>query len=184
MNTFTLHTAETAPSESAATLSMVQERYGFIPNLAGYLAESPTTLGAVMSLAQLFDKSSFTPTEQQIILLTVSLMNGCTYCKTAHTGLSRKAEMDDATLDAVINFSPLPDPKQNTLRNFVRSIVENKGHVDDAQTTDFLNAGYTKAQVFETILGISMKTLTNYSNHFAGTNPNEEFIAMAAPANA
>ena len=43
----------------------------------------------------------------------------------------------------------------------------------------FLATGYTKAQVFEVVMGVAMKTLTNYSNHLAGAVPNPEFIAMA-----
>ncbi|MCH6258168.1 carboxymuconolactone decarboxylase family protein [Puniceicoccaceae bacterium K14] len=184
MTTFTKHTTSTAPKGSSEILEKVEERYGFIPNLAAYLAESPAALGSLMSLAQAFDASSFTEHEQQIIQLTVSLMNGCTYCKTAHTALSRKADLDDETLQATIAFAPLPDAKQTTLRDFTRVVVENKGHVSEEELLKFLEAGYTQAQVFEVILGISMKTLTNYSNHFTGAKPNPEFIAMAEPATA
>ncbi len=40
-------------------------------------------------------------------------------------------------------------------------------------------AGYTKVKVFEVVMGVPIKTLTNYSNHLAGAVPNPEFVAMA-----
>lgn len=179
MDIFTKHTDATAPKGAAEVLSKVKERYGFIPNLAAYIAEAPLVLDSVMGLSGAFDKTSFSPQEQQIILATVSVLNDCSYCRTAHTALSRKAGMDDKTLKAVLDISPLPDKKQNALRDFTRALIEERGQVDEEKIHAFLGAGYTKAQVFEVVLGIAMKTLTNYSNHLAGAEPNREFVMMA-----
>lgn len=182
MSLFTQHTRESAPAESAAILDKVEERYGFVPNLAAYFAESPTSLGAILSLTGAFDETSFTAQEQQLILLTVSLLNGCSYCKTAHTALSRKVEMDDADLKALINFETLPNERLNTLRDFTKLMHEKKGMLADAEIQAFLDAGFSKAQVIELVLGLSLKTLTNTVNHLAGSQPNPEFVAMAEPA--
>lgn len=182
MSVFTKHTTETAPQGAAEVLAKVQERYGFIPNLAAFVAESPVTLGALLGLVKAFDETSFSPQEQQIVLLTVSLTNGCAYCKTVHTALSRQSGLDDATLQALLNFDPLPDSKQNALRDFAQSVAQQRGHLDEGTVEAFLQAGYSKAQVFEVVLGVSMKTLTNYSNHLAGAEPNAEFLAMAEAA--
>lgn len=179
MSIFTQHTDMTAPKEAAEVLSKVKERYGFIPNLAAYLAESPLVLNAVLNLAGAFDKASLTPQEQQIVSLTVSTLNGCGYCKTVHTALGRMAEIDPETLEATISFEPLPDKKLNALRDFTRKVVEEKGWVNEHDVQAFLAAGYTKAQVFEVVMGVAMKTLTNYSNHLASAVPNPEFVAMA-----
>lgn len=182
MSIFVQHTAETAPAEAGPILEKIKERYGFIPNLAAKFAESPVTLGAVLNLAGTFDETSYTPQEQQVILLTVSLLNGCTYCKTAHTALGRKAEVGDADLKAIINFEPLPTDRLNTLRNFTKLVYEKRGFLEQSEVEAFLADGFTKAQILELILGLAMKTLTNYANHIADTQPNPEFLAMAEPA--
>ena len=179
MSIFTQYTDLTAPKGAAAVLSKVKERYGFIPNLAAYVAESPLVLDAVLNLVGAFDKVSLTPQEQQIVLLTVSALNGCGYCKTVHTALGRMAEIDSKTLKATIAFEPLPDRKLNALRDFTRKVMEEKGWVKENDVQEFLAAGYTKAQVFEVVMGVAMKTLTNYSNHLAGAEPNPQFVAMA-----
>lgn len=183
MSLFIKHTAATAPKGAAEVLARVKDRYGFIPNLAAHLAEAPLVLDAAMNLAGAFDKTSFTEIEQQIILVTVSLLNNCNYCKTVHTALARKAGIDDMTLKAALALEPLPDAKLNTLRDFTRAVVEEKGWVKKDKVQKFLDAGYTKAQVFEVVMGIAMKTLTNYSNHLADAQPNPEFIAMAGGKN-
>lgn len=180
MSLFTQHTALTAPKGAAEVLSRVKERYGFVPNLAAHVAESPLVLDAVLHLAGAFDKSSLTAQEQQIVLLTVSTLNGCGYCRTVHTALARKANVDDPNLQATIGLAPLPDRKLGALRDFTRQVVENRGRVREADQRAFLAAGFTRAQVFEVVLGVALKTLTNYSNHLAGAAPNPEFVAMAA----
>ncbi len=179
MSLFTQHTDKTAPKEAAVVLARAKERYGFIPNLAAFLAESPLVLEATLNLVGAFDKTSLTPQERQLVLLTVSALNGCSYCRTAHTALGRMAEVDAATLKAIIAFEPLPDRKLNALRDFTRKVVEERGWVKEDEVKAFLTAGYTRAQVFEVVMGVAMKTLTNYSNHLAGAVPNAEFIAMA-----
>lgn len=178
MGLFVQHTEDTAPSAAKEVLGTVKERYGFIPNLAAYVAESPIVLETIMSMAGAFDKTSLTAREQQLVLLTVSALNGCAYCKTVHTALGKAAEIDAETLQAIVAFEPLEDHKLTALRDFTRKLVEEKGWLKEQDVQQFLEAGYTQAHVFEVILGIAMKTLTNYSNHLAGAEPNEEFIAM------
>lgn len=182
MSLFTKHTDTTAPEGAAEVLAKVKERYGFIPNLAATLAESPVTLNAVLNLSGAFDKTSFTEIERQVILITSSVVNGCDYCKTVHTALGRKAGIDDKTLGALVTITSLPDARLNALRDFTKAMVEERGRIHEGRVRQFLEIGYTKAQVFEVVMGIALKTLTNYSNHLTGTRPNPEFVAMAEPA--
>lgn len=179
MGFFEKHTDRTAPAGAAEVLAKVKERYGFIPNLAAYLAESPLVLNAVLDLSGAFDKTSLTPQERQVVLLTVSALNGCWYCKTVHSALGKGAGVDADTLKAIVALKPISDRRLSALRDFTRAVVEEKGWVKDAQIASFTDAGFGKAQVFEVVLGVALKTLTNYSNHMAGAQPNPEFVAMA-----
>ncbi|UVT18240.1 MAG: carboxymuconolactone decarboxylase family protein (plasmid) [Nitrospira sp.] len=181
MSLFTKHTDATAPKGAAAVLAKAKDRYGFIPNLAATLAESPVTLDAVLNLSGAFDKTSFTEAERQVILITSSVVNGCNYCKTVHAALGRKAGIDDTTLKALVALAPLSDARLNALRDFTKAMVEQRGRIHEQRVRQFLDAGYTNAQVFEVVMGVALKTLTNYSNHLTGTHPNPEFVAMAEP---
>ena len=127
MSIFTKHDETTAPEGSAQVLAKIKDRYGFVPNLAAFISESPAALEAVLHLSESFDKTSLSPQEQQVILLTVSALNGCSYCKTAHTALAKMAELDSKTIESIISLQPLKDNKLNTLRDFTKSLVEEKG---------------------------------------------------------
>lgn len=175
---FTLHDETTASAEAANVLEGAKQRYGFIPNLAAYLAEAPHVLDAVLQLSAQFDNCSMTPEEQQLVMLTVSTINDCAYCKSAHTALAKAASVKPETIDAVLTMKPLADSRLEALREFTQSLVEEKGWINEASIERFLRAGFNKANVFEVVLGIALKTLTNYSNHLVRAEPNQEFLSM------
>jgi AhpD family alkylhydroperoxidase len=66
-------------------LGGVEKAYGFIPNLFGVFAESPSALKAYMTIGKIFDETSFSATERQLIILAASRYNQCDYCMAAHT---------------------------------------------------------------------------------------------------
>lgn len=178
MRIFTKYDETTAPEGASQVLSMAKERYGFVPNLAAYVAESPVVLGAILKLSETFEQSTLNAQEQQVVLLTVSALNNCSYCKTAHTALGKMVEIDDESIDNVIRGLPLEDKKLSALQLFTKLLVEQKGVLNDKQVKAFIDAGYTRAQVYEVIMGVALKTMTNFSNHLAGAEPNAEFLAM------
>ncbi|MFZ5524284.1 MAG: carboxymuconolactone decarboxylase family protein [Pseudomonadota bacterium] len=180
MGLFTQHTDQTAPQGAAEVLAKVKAKYGFIPNLGAHVAESPLALDAILNLSGAFDKTTLSSQEQQIVLLTVSALNGCSYCRTVHTGMGRMAGIEHATLQAVVAGLPLADAKLDALCTFTRKVVEERGWVAESAVQQFLDAGYIKAQVFEVVMGIALKIFTNYCNHLAGAEPNPEFVAMAS----
>jgi alkylhydroperoxidase family enzyme len=79
MSNYQIHTKETASPQSAEMLANAEKAYGFIPNLLGTMAESPVMLKAYLALGKIFDETSFTPTERQVVILTASRFNDCRY---------------------------------------------------------------------------------------------------------
>ena len=176
---FTIHTMETAPEASKAALLHAKETFGFIPNLEGILAESPATLKSGMALWDLFETSSFTPIEQQIIYLTTNYEHGCSYCIAAHSGLAKMIGMAAGDIEALRNGKPLADPKLQALRHFTQRTIEARGWLCDREIEVFLSAGYTQQQVLEVILGIAVKIIHNYTNHIAKTPLDKVFQPYA-----
>ena len=72
--------------------------------------------------------------------------------------------------------SQLPRESLIQLRFF--QIIQ-RGFVAQADLAAFLNAGYTKAQVIEVLLGVGMKTFNNYVDHIAHVPLNDQFKAEA-----
>ena len=85
MNIFDVYTKDTAQADAAEILGNVEKAYGFVPNLFGVFAESPSALKAYMTIGNIFDETSFSATERQLIILAASRYNECDYCMAAHT---------------------------------------------------------------------------------------------------
>ncbi len=172
---FTIYTIETAPENSKEALIHAKEAFGFIPNLEGILAEAPATLKAGMALWELFETTSFTPIEQQVIYLTANYEHDCRYCMAAHSGLAKMIGMTLEDIEALRQGQPLADRKLQALRLFTQQMIVARGWVNDQEVEAFLAAGYTKQQVLEVILGIAVKIIHNYSNHIAKTPLDKAF---------
>ncbi|WP_319421518.1 carboxymuconolactone decarboxylase family protein [Pleurocapsa sp. FMAR1] len=172
---FTIHTLETAPADSKSALVHAKETFGFIPNLEGIAAEAPALLKGSMTLWDLFETTSFTKIEQQIIYLTVNYDNSCDYCMAAHSGLAKAIGMSQKNIEALRNGTLMVDAKLQALRHFTQQMVKARGWVEDSEIEAFLTAGYSKQQVLEVILGIAVKVMHNYTNHIAKTPLDKQF---------
>lgn len=169
MEKFQLYEIEDAPEKSKKVLLEIQKKWGFVPNLMKIFSESPFLLKGYVALSELFSNSSFSSDEQHIILLTVSFENTCHYCMAAHTGLAIKTGLNENIVEALRAGNSLDDPKLEALRLFTSKMVRSRGWLEENDTKSFLNAGYTKAQMLEVILGVALKTMSNYTNHIAQT---------------
>lgn len=180
MSKFILHTPDSAPEAARATLLSAQKQMGFVPNMYANMANAPAALEAYLGLSAQFDKTSFNPVERQVVLLAVSVENGCEFCVAAHSMIARKmAKAPDAVINALRNHGTIPDARLEALAEFARNMVKERGWVSGAPLEAFLKAGFTHQQALEVVLGVSMKTLSNYANHLTETQTNAEFSEEA-----
>lgn len=180
MTRFTAHTIQSAPAGSRRLLEGIERSFGFIPNLFGVFAESPAALGGALAIYEAFSKSTLSAAEQQLVMLAVSEANDCEYCVAAHSTIAKRmVKVDPALIEATRRREPLAVAKLDALVTFTRRVVEQRGIVADVDVAAFLEAGYTKAQVVEVLLGVGMKTFNNYVDHIAHTPLNDQFKAEA-----
>jgi len=175
MKKFTIHTTESAPQGSQQILKDAQKNYGFLPNLMAALSESPAMLEAYTTIAGIFDKSDFTPTERQIVLMTNNRLNGCKYCMAAHTTISKMQGVDDVVITSLREGEVIADPKLEALRVFSAKVNEYRGEITQSDLDDFIAAGYSNANVLEVVLGTAHKVLSNYTNHIVKTPIDDAF---------
>jgi uncharacterized peroxidase-related enzyme len=166
---FPLHDTNTAPAESKELLQRAEKNLGMIPNLERVMATAPALLASYVELWELFDKTSFSPIERQVVYQTANFENECDYCVPWHTKLSQLAGADAETIDALRNGRRLSDPRLEALRQFSQSLIRTKGKIAVADLEAFLAAGWMPQHALETILGIAVKTMSNYTNSIAGT---------------
>jgi uncharacterized peroxidase-related enzyme len=169
-------TIATAPEASRPALEKIQKSLGFIPNLMATFANNPTVLEGYLALGAVFEKGSFTPRERQIILLAASVENDCNYCAAAHSQIAKSLlHTPTEVITAVRNNTPVPDAKLNALVALVRELVRERGYAKEKTIQKFLAAGYKKEQVMEILLGIALKTISNYLDHISPTHVDQAF---------
>ena len=170
-------TPETATAPVAEILENTQSKLGFIPNMYGYMGALPGVLeGYMAAYASFRNDAGFTPPEQETVFLSVSAVNGCTYCIAAHSMIADKlSKVPAADLAALREGTPLPDAKLNALATFTRSMVEKRGMPDKPVVDRFLAAGFTSQHVLGIVQAIACKTYSNFVNHLVATEVDAAF---------
>jgi len=177
-NLFLPLSVDNAPEKSRPFLEKIQKSFKFIPNLFGVFANSPVLLEGYLGLEGAFDKGSLSAVERSIVLLAASVENSCRYCTAAHsTVLKAFLHVPADVVTAVRSNRPLPDPKLNSLVVLTREIVSNRGHVGAETIENFLAAGYGKDQILEILIGVALKTMSNYLDHISPTELDQAFQA-------
>ena len=172
---FASYTADTAPDASKPLLADVKRQFGFVPNLQSFMAESPELLAAHNLLWAEFSKTTLTPHEQQIVFMTAIYENDCHYCMAGHTTMAKMQKLGDDVIAALRNGGTIADPRLEALHAFTTLVVRDRGFVADADVQAFLDAGFTRRNVLEVVLGVSIKIQSNYTNHLVGT-PYDAFM--------
>ncbi|MCZ6448848.1 MAG: carboxymuconolactone decarboxylase family protein [Alphaproteobacteria bacterium] len=181
MTTFPVHSGETAPEGSKPILAAAQKKLGFVPNLFRVFAEAPAIAEAYGTVMDIFERSSLSDAEKQTVLLSASHANGCGYCMAAHSTIAQMKGVAPEIVEALRGGTTLSDAKLDALAALTRSIVETRGWPSDEVKAAFFGAGYGTAEYLEVILGIAVKTISNYVNHAADTPLDPAFEAAKWP---
>ena len=176
---FQLHDHSTAPSESKQLLEKVKASSGMIPGLYAVLAESPEALKAYVELGKIFGQSSLSDEEKTVVWQTINVEHECKFCVPAHTLVAKLMKVDEAITNALRDKTLLPNEKLERLREFTLILVRNRGKASEEEVSAFIEAGFTRKNILEVIVGISQKVLSNYTNYIARTPLNKEFQPFA-----
>ena len=163
--------AETVEPRLKATFDAVIAKLGFIPNMYTRMANMPALLDTYLGgYAAFRAEAGFTPAEQEVVFLTISRDNGCTYCVAAHSMIAdTMSKVPVAVTEAIRDGHPIPDAKLAALAAFTRTMLASRGRPGRADVEAFLSAGYSERHILGIVLAIAVKTLSNYSNHLFHT---------------
>lgn len=165
MSTYPIHGIDTAPEDSRPLLQGLQQNLGMIPNLAAAMAESPALLKSFLTVREIYQGGTFTPVEIEVLSLTAAFENNCAWCMTFHTRMARNAGVSPESLEALRAGRPPVEPRLGVLSDFAREMVRLRGGVGNAALERFHEAGYTRAQALEVVLGMGFSLMANYAGH-------------------
>jgi AhpD family alkylhydroperoxidase len=137
----------------------VLKQIGMVPNLYATMAISPTALNDFLTFVS--RKSSLNKKEQEVVNLSVSAANGCTYCQSAHTVMGKMNGFND---NDIIEFRKgfSSNSKYNALAQIAKAIVIERGNISENTKKLFFDAGYNYENLIDVIYLIADKTITNY----------------------
>lgn len=175
MSTFTIHTAQDATPPSREKLRAIEDHVGFVPNVYGLFAGSPAALQGLTALNAAFEASSFSPLEREVIALSTSVFNRCSYCVAGHSLFADTLGMDQASLTAIRAGGVASEPRLAAIGRITIDLLETQGQLSPAQLQAFIDAGFAPAQLLELLLGVAGKMMTNLASKAAGLPLDEAF---------
>jgi uncharacterized peroxidase-related enzyme len=164
-----------------ATLEQQKANFGFLPNMYQTMANSPAMLKTYLfGYEQFRTGSDFTSCEQEVVFMVLSRENGCDYCVGAHSFIADKMSgVPEQVTDAIRDGQVISDAKLEALASFTRVMLNTRGLPTRDDVAGFIEVGYTEQNVLDIILAMSVKTLSNYSNHLFHTELDEVFSSRA-----
>lgn len=179
---FVDHTTETAP-EAARTLAATEKRFGYLPAAVARLAEAPLLLDGFLKLNAMFEATSLDPLARETLIMTVATRNECHLCVAMHTATLRRLDADPELVAALRDGKPLPDGRLQAMRDFTHTVIDTAGAVPDETVREFLDAGFTRRQALEVVLGIGTYTMSTLANRLTRAPLDEPMTPFAwAPA--
>jgi AhpD family alkylhydroperoxidase len=179
MSNFPIHSIQSAPEASKAPLRALEEVFGFVPNIAGAMAESPVLLKGFIGLFQNVHSGTFNEAEIQVLLLSNAVTNRCRWAVAFHTHLALKQGVAEADVAAIRAHRVPADDRHAGLCATARSLIENRGCVDATVLNQFFAAGYSAGQLLEVIGVVAASTVTNYVGNLALPPLEDSFQAHA-----
>ena len=161
--------------DTTQALDLAAKTFGFVPNLMREMATAnPAVMAAYLAADAALSGGALSPLEHQVVMLAVSAKNGCHYCTAAHRTALGSMGLDQSAIEAIDGLDLPADERLATLALAAWQTQDKGGWVEPEAL------GLTKAELYEVIALIGLKTITNYVNHIAQTPIDEVFKPQAS----
>lgn len=168
---------QTATTDERAEqiLQQVEQAYGFRPNLVEELVTSPAAAQVYLGGQEAMQESSLSEAEQNAVMLAVSARNECHYCTAAHAGIGRQVGLTAGQVEAILEDEELEDERLAALVDAADRVLEKEGWLEEDDLAELARRGVDRAQLYEIVALVGLKTISNYVNHIAGTEIDPQF---------
>ncbi len=166
---------EPAEISGSPSASKLQNLFGFVPrffrmqaNLSGILESQADLLDAVLG-----EEGHLTREQKESILLAVSAANGSSYGVALHAQMLQLLGKSEREIDAISSGA------DSELASFARKLISQALQVSQDDIDQLKRAGFTRAQIVETIVLTGLGNLLNTTQAGFGAIP--DFAARPIP---
>lgn len=168
MSRIAIPARDDVPEASKSTLDAVQKQLGVVPNMFRLIATSPAALQGFAANNGALTKTLDVKTRERIAL-AVAQVNGCDYCLSAHSYLGLNLAKISAQEIALNRKGESSDAKANAAVRFAAKVVQERGHVTNADLKAVRDAGFSDGQIVEILAVTAENIFTNLLNVVAQT---------------
>jgi len=165
----------TVKDAASDVFEAVTAKFGFVPNLIREMARSPAVARVYLGGQQAMASASLSAPEQQIVQLAVAVYNECPYCRAAHRGGCRQAGVAQADIELVEKGSLPEDRRLRSVVSATWQVLDTRGWLSPSDLASLEDEGIDRAQLYEVVALVGLKTISNYVNHIAHTPIDPQF---------
>lgn len=154
----------TAPARSRPALSAAERAFGFVPGALARWAASPALVEGFEHTRKLFECSTLSHLEQEVVVLVVAYENECELCMALHSAILTRQNAAPELISALRAGSPLAEPRLQALAEYTRRVLATRGQLSDGELARFFEAGFSREQALDVVLGVAATTLSTFAN--------------------
>lgn len=152
-----------ATGERKELLDAVKGQFGAVIKMFGTAGQSVPALKFMLAGFGALGEGRIGAALGEQIAVAVANRNACEYCLSAHTVLGKKAGISAEGM-AEAREGRSADARTQAAINFALSLVENRGHVSDADFAAIRAAGFDDEDIVEIVAHVALNLFTNYLN--------------------
>jgi alkylhydroperoxidase family enzyme len=175
-----IHTTESAPDRSKPILEGIAGDVGFVPNMAGAIAESPALLAAFDGLRRAVGDGELDPAHREVAGLATAVAGGNRYGVAFHSTVLGGLGVDDAEIERMRGGGAPVDGRCGVVYELARAIVLGRGAADDGLVARARALGFSDAEVREIVAECSFASLVGLVDNLAGGVELDPFLQARA----
>jgi uncharacterized peroxidase-related enzyme len=173
---------EDLPEDLRERIGVIAEKSGFVPNIFRALGHRPAELRAFLDYHDaLMDKSEgLSKAERELVVVTTSGANHCTYCVVAHGAILRIRSKDPQLSDKAASnpYQVDLDERGRAIVDLALALAQDSAKFGEPQLAAARAAGLTEDEIWDVGAITALFAMSNRLAHLTALRPNDEFYLM------
>ena len=171
------------PEDTQKYFDLCSEKLGMIPNVLQAYAFDIEKLNAFAGLYNdiMLAASGLSKLEREMIAVTVSSINKCYYCLTAHGAAVRQLSGDPTLGEMlVMNWRPARlDARQEAMLQFAETLTLTSASIEEHHRDALRQVGFSERDIWDIAATASLYNMTNRMASATDMRPNDDYHAQA-----
>lgn len=169
--------------ETRAYFAKCEEKLGLVPNVLLAYAFDEKKLRAFTDMYNdlMLGESGLSKLEREMIAVTVSAINFCHYCLTAHGAAVRQLSGEPAFGEQIAQNWRVAglDGRQTAMLEFATKLTEQPAKIVEADRQALRQAGFSDRDIWDIASVVGFFSMSNRVAAASDMRPNEAYHAMA-----